>query len=132
MNQDQITVIGGGLIGLSIAHNLALHGKQVRVLSRNKRESAGFVAAGMLAPHAEGLSGPLLALSQLSLEKTPQWVTTIENSSQISCDLKESGIIVPFTNNAECKTHTHAKIGNILNRKELEQEIPGISQKWKR
>ena len=57
-----VLILGGGLMGLAIAHQLARRGKAVRVLSRRRSEAAGFVAAGMLAPHAEGLAGPLLAL----------------------------------------------------------------------
>ncbi|MFN5697329.1 MAG: FAD-dependent oxidoreductase, partial [Cyanobacteriota bacterium] len=57
-------ILGGGLIGLAIAHQLARRGQKVLVLSRRRNEAAGFVAAGMLAPHAEGLSGPLLTLAQ--------------------------------------------------------------------
>ena len=63
-----ILILGGGLMGLAIAHQLARRGLPVRVLSRRRSEAAGFVAAGMLAPHAEGLSGPLLKLGQRSLE----------------------------------------------------------------
>ncbi|MGB1623010.1 MAG: FAD-dependent oxidoreductase, partial [Synechococcus sp.] len=54
-----LLVLGGGLMGLSIAHQLARRGCTVQVISRRRSEAAGFVAAGMLAPHAEGLSGPL-------------------------------------------------------------------------
>ncbi|QNI65324.1 glycine oxidase [Synechococcus sp. A15-44] len=59
-----VLILGGGLMGLSIAHQLARRGRDVTVLSRRRSEAAGFVAAGMLAPHAEGLGGALLALGQ--------------------------------------------------------------------
>ena len=61
-------VLGGGLMGLTVAHQLARHKQTVLVISRRRSEAAGFVAAGMLAPHAEGLSGTLLQLGQASLE----------------------------------------------------------------
>ena len=67
-------VLGGGLMGLSVAHQLARRGCTVLVISRRRSEAAGFVAAGMLAPHAEGLSGTLLQLGQASLEQIPRWV----------------------------------------------------------
>ena len=41
---------------LAVAHQLARRGQSVTVISRRRSEAAGFVAAGMLAPHAEGLS----------------------------------------------------------------------------
>ena len=65
-------------MGLSVAHQLARRGCTVLVISRRRSEAAGFVAAGMLAPHAEGLSGNLLLLGQASLERIPRWVAQIE------------------------------------------------------
>ena len=67
MSNEQVLILGGGLMGLAIAHQLARRGIGVTVLSRRRSEAAGFVAAGMLAPHAEGLSGNLLRLGQLLL-----------------------------------------------------------------
>ena len=75
-----IVVLGGGLMGLAVAHQLARRGHAVRVISRNRNEAAGFVAAGMLAPHAEGLSGQLLTLGQRSLALIPQWVCLLYTS----------------------------------------------------
>ena len=64
-------VLGGGLMGLAVAHQLARQQENVTVISRRRSEAAGFVAAGMLAPHAEGLSGDLLELGQASLALIP-------------------------------------------------------------
>ncbi|MEA5401095.1 FAD-dependent oxidoreductase, partial [Synechococcus sp. BA-124 BA4] len=74
VQSDPVLILGGGLIGLAVAHQLARRGELVQVLSRRRSEAAGFVAAGMLAPHAEGISGPLLGLGQASLERIPAWV----------------------------------------------------------
>ena len=71
---NSLLILGGGLIGLALAHSLAKKGRSVEVLSRRRSEAAGFVAAGMLAPHAEGLSGDLLKLGKLSLSRIPKWV----------------------------------------------------------
>ncbi|MCX5932193.1 MAG: FAD-dependent oxidoreductase [Cyanobacteria bacterium] len=96
-----VVVLGGGLIGLTIAHQLARRGRSVHVLSRSRSEAAGFVAAGMLAPHAEGLAGPLLELGQRSLERIPAWVAEIEADSGLAAGLWPCGIVVPFSNAAE-------------------------------
>ena len=72
-------------MGLSVAHSLARHGWSVHLLRRSQREAAGFAAAGMLAPHAEGLSGPLLALAQHSLRMIPSWVGAVEEDSGLPC-----------------------------------------------
>ncbi len=86
-NSKPILIIGGGLIGLAIANELAHAGESVHVLSRRKSEAAGFVAAGMLAPHAEGLQNEILQLGQLSLKRIPQWIDNIELASGINCGL---------------------------------------------
>ncbi len=130
-SSEPLLIIGGGLIGLSIAHSLAKEGKKVEVLSRDRNEAAGFVAAGMLAPHAEGLTNNLLELGQLSLFRIPSWVTTIENDSGINCGLKACGIVVPFHDNESRDRYCTTSFGQPLNRIELENEIPGISHQWK-
>ena len=126
-----ILILGGGLMGLSIAHQLARRGHAVQVISRRRREAAGFVAAGMLAPHAEGLSGDLLRLGQASLERIPRWVAQIEADSGLTCGLRTSGIVVPFQSDAERAAYPTAALGRPLNRTELEQEIPGLGDSWR-
>ena len=81
LNEKPLLILGGGLMGLAIAHELAQRGKRVEVLSRSRLEAAGFVAAGMLAPHAEGLQGNLLNLGQISLQRHPKWIANIEIQS---------------------------------------------------
>jgi glycine oxidase len=125
-----ITVLGGGLMGLAIAHQLARRGEPVRVLSRRRSEAAGFVAAGMLAPHAEGLTGDLLALGQASLQLIPSWVAKIEADSGLSCGLRPCGIVVPFATPAERDAYPTAAFGQTLDRRGLEQEIAGIGERW--
>ena len=75
-----LLIIGGGLIGLAIAYELAKKGRKIEILSRNRSEAAGFVAAGMLAPHAEGLRGSLLQLGQLSQNCIPTWVQELKKT----------------------------------------------------
>ena len=72
-NKEPLIIIGGGRMGLAIAYELAKHGHNIEILSRRRSEAAGFVAAGMLAPYAEGLTEELLKLSQLSLNRLPNW-----------------------------------------------------------
>ncbi len=125
-----VLILGGGLMGLAIAHQLARRGRPVEVLSRRRSEAAGFVAAGMLAPHAEGLSGPLLQLGQASLEAIPAWVKQIETDSGLACGLRPCGIVVPFATAAERDAYATAPWGEALDRNGLEREVPGIGPQW--
>ncbi len=130
LRTDPVLILGGGLMGLSIAHALARRGVAVLVLSRRRREAAGFVAAGMLAPHAEGLAGPLLALGQESLARIPRWVAGIEADSGLPCGLQNTGIVVPFTNVAERDAFPTASCGVELDRAALEEEVSGLGPDW--
>ena len=125
-----VLILGGGLMGLAIAHQLARQGLAVTVVSRRRREAAGFVAAGMLAPHAEGLSGNLLALGQASLERLPTWVAQVEADSGLTCGLRPCGIVVPFATAAERDAYPTAAWGEPLERAALEREVPGIGPGW--
>ncbi len=131
ISDNPLLVLGGGLMGLSVAHQLARQGRKVEILSRQRSEAAGFVAAGMLAPHAEGLNGDLLKLGQLSLKRIPSWVKTIEDDSGISCGLRLCGIVVPFLSEKERDSYPTADFGQCLNRAELEEEVLGIGSCWK-
>lgn len=127
---DTVLILGGGLMGLAIAHQLARRAIPVTVLSRRRSEAAGFVAAGMLAPHAEGLSGSLLELGQRSLERVPSWVAQIEADSGLSCGLRSTGIVVPFLSDQERDAYPTASFGEALDRNQLQQELPGLAPEW--
>ena len=129
-NRRPVLVLGGGLMGLSIAHQLARRNQRVQVISRRRSEAAGFVAAGMLAPHAEGLSGTLLQLGQASLHLIPRWVAQIELDGGLACGLRACGIVVPFQNASARDQYPTAPLGQPLNRAALERELPGISADW--
>ncbi len=128
---NPVLIIGGGLMGLAVAHQLARKGKAVHVLSRDRSEAAGFVAAGMLAPHAEGLKDQLLHLGEESLKRIPKWVRCIENDSGISCGLRLCGIVVPFETIEARDLFPSASKGIELNSLELKSEVQGISDRWK-
>ena len=128
--QQPVLILGGGLMGLAIAHQLARRGQAVLVLSRRRSEAAGFVAAGMLAPHAEGLAGPLLALGQASLAQIPAWVAQVEADSGLACGLRFCGIVVPFASEAERDAYPTAAWGEALDRAELQRQLPGLAGHW--
>ncbi|QQE63584.1 glycine oxidase ThiO [Leptolyngbya sp. BL0902] len=89
-------MVGGGMMGLAIALELRQQGATVAVLSRDFAAAASHAAAGMLAPHAEGIPpGPLLDLCLASLERYPDWVGKIEALTGQSVGYWPSGILAP-------------------------------------
>ena len=134
MNSDKensILILGGGLIGLSVAYEFARNNYKVKVISRNRSEAAGFVAAGMLAPHAEGLEDDLLNFGKASQRLIPEWIRSIENDSGINCGLKRCGIVLPFKNIENLKKFPTYEYGQYLNQNDLNKEIHGLNTNWK-
>lgn len=68
---NSVAVIGGGVIGLSVARRAAQAGWSVRV-HRSGERGASWVAGGMLAPHSEGWPGEERLL-RLGLESLRLW-----------------------------------------------------------
>lgn len=66
-----LAVIGGGVIGLSVARRAAQDGWTVRVHDTGER-GASWVAGGMLAPHSEGWPGEE-ELLRIGLESLDLW-----------------------------------------------------------
>ena len=70
-SSGSIAVIGGGVIGLSVARRAAQAGWSVRV-HRTSEPGASWVAGGMLAPHSEGWPGEEKLL-HIGLESLALW-----------------------------------------------------------
>ncbi|HAC63713.1 MAG TPA: glycine oxidase ThiO [Cyanothece sp. UBA12306] len=93
---NDILIIGGGIIGLSIAVELKLRGVSVTVLNRNFAQTASQAAAGMLAPHSEGLTpGPMLDLCLRSRSLYPQWIQKLENLTGLDLGYNPCGFLAP-------------------------------------
>ncbi|CAN5835517.1 glycine oxidase ThiO [soil metagenome] len=69
--ERSLAVIGGGVIGLSVARRAAQDGWSVRV-HRAAAHGASWVAGGMLAPHSEGWPGEEHLL-RIGLESLALW-----------------------------------------------------------
>ena len=95
-SSTDILIIGGGFIGLAIAIELKLRSAQVTILSRNFQEAAGLVAAGMLAPQAEGISpGPMLDLCLQSRSMYSEWTGKLETITGLETGYWSCGILAP-------------------------------------
>ncbi len=93
---SDVAIIGGGVIGLSCAFELARCGRSVTVI---EREQTGFgastVAAGMLTPSFEvELTPPSLVELQLdSLRRYPRFIADVETAGGLSCEYRDEGTL---------------------------------------
>jgi glycine oxidase len=84
-----LIVVGGGIIGLSIAHRAQQRGAEVLVLDDGEtRPAAANVAAGMLAPVTEADFGEDPALGLESLGLYPAWC------EELGVELRRTGTLV--------------------------------------
>lgn len=107
--QADVLIVGGGIVGMSIAFELARRGTGVAVLERDGiGAGASGVSAGMLAPvsEAEHETSPLVRLGLRSLERYPAFVRAVEEVSGASCGLRREGtLVVARTRDDEAELH---------------------------
>ena len=89
-------VIGGGIIGLSIAWRASQQGLSVMVLERERSPAgASWIAAGMLAPVTEATFGEndLLAFNLEGARRWPPFLKELEDSSGMKLEPLEKGTL---------------------------------------
>ena len=102
MNASEIShdviIIGGGIIGGSIAWELARRGLHPLVLDRQEAgREASWAAAGMLQTAPESADGfPLVPLARASLALYPDFVAAIEADSGRTVGLRRTGAMEIF------------------------------------
>lgn len=93
MGQRTIVIVGGGIIGLSIAEALTRRGlKPVIVEKGDFTREASWAGAGYLSLKAAALSGgPFFDLSVFSLRLYDQWVELLQDESGIDIEFQRGG-----------------------------------------
>jgi thiazole synthase len=96
MNND-VLIIGGGVIGLAIAIELKLRSSNVTVLCRDFSAAATHAAAGMLAPDAENISSEAMqSLCRRSRHLYPDWIRKLEDLTGLNTGYSSCGILAPI------------------------------------
>jgi len=100
---SSVVIIGGGIIGLSIARRLAQQNAKVTILERERagRESS-WAAAGLLGVQHESITaGPLFELCLASRRIYRAFVTELEEESGIDIHYRDDGTLFPVFNDNE-------------------------------
>ena len=95
-------ILGGGVIGLSLAYHLSRQGASVTVLDGGEPGQASSAAAGMLAPLAEASEpGPFLDLALDSLRRYPAFVAALRAAGKSDLRLQGPGMLRVARSNVE-------------------------------
>lgn len=111
--RTEILIIGGGVIGLSIAYKLRLAGaRRIAIVERGRLGSeASWAAGGMLGVQAETDSpGHFLDFCRASLTLYPEFIETLSAASDIDPELDRAGTLkLAFTPAEDASLRQHAE-----------------------
>jgi glycine oxidase len=120
-----VIIVGGGIIGLSLAIELRKENMRALIVERGEPgREASHAAAGMLADADFDDSSPLKALATASARMYPEFVHELQDESGINCDLRDQGTL-QFTSALD---HLLTEIGSPgLLRKEIAEPEPALA-----
>lgn len=95
-DQQKILIIGGGIVGLSIARELHKHGaRHITLIDKGLcGEEASWAAGGMLGPQAEAdEAGAFFDICSASRDLYPQFAMELLDETGIDIELDRSGTL---------------------------------------
>ena len=88
----KITIVGAGIVGCAVAHELAVRGADVCLIDmRGTGAGATQASAGILAPYVEGHIDALLRIGVRSLSMYDEFVARVANDSSRAIEYERSG-----------------------------------------
>lgn len=132
-----VVVVGGGVIGWTVAWRLARAAEDVTVLDPAPGRGASWTAAGMLAPVSEANLGEeaLLDLNRRAVHRWPAFAEELTDASGHAIDLRTTGTVV-----AALDADDHRELDEVadrlvalglevehLRRRELRRRVPALS-----
>ncbi len=131
-------IIGGGIIGLSIARGLHKRGYEVVIIDKEEIGfGASWVAGGMLAPQAEGLKiGKFLEFCLESRNMFKEYTDGIIYDTGIKVNYWKSGIFCPAFNEQEAENlmsklneyKRYGLTGEWLDREDIEKNYLSLGK----
>jgi glycine oxidase len=128
-------VVGGGVIGLSLAYELAGHGMRVRVIDAGQpAREASWAGAGILPPASAEVDDPLEQLTALSNQLHRQWSQTFREQVGIDNGYRRCGAIYVAREGVErqrlerfaAQSHSRAIVVEPLTRPALREAEPAL------
>lgn len=123
METPSVIVVGAGIVGCTVAHELAREGAEVHVIeTRTPGQGATRASAGILAPHTEGQSSDILrSLGQRSLDLYDGFMARLSEESGRDLLYKRNGTFELAFSDADVE-----RLGNLS--RTLANE--GIAAQW--
>jgi glycine oxidase len=133
----EVIVIGAGVIGCAVGHELAARGASVRIIDmRDVGEGATRASAGVLCPHIEGHAAPLLELGTRSLAMYDEFIARVARDAQRRIEYRRNGTLEVALNDEQAEPlrsaadrHVRAGIAHeFLDTRNALKLEPGLSE----